>query len=701
MKNLIILPFLLVSFLGTTQSKELKEIDALLNSKVSSSNPGLFVGIVKDGEIIYENYKGLASLQHKVKIDANTRSNIASTAKQFTALMVLNLALEQKLSLEDDIREYLPKLYPNVQDTIKIRHLINHTSGIRDFYDLMSIQQDPWWRKEGLDNDDAIELLEKQLDLAFKPGSRYLYSNSGYTLLTKIIEVASGEDFHKYSKNFFTNLEMPNTEFLKNYMQVIPNQALPYSDWGDGVWQQYPMITNLYGDGFLFTSLKDQLVFEQAIQNAKTNNNVLLIQSQEPIPNSEVTTYGFGLELSDRMNYKSVHHSGGTGSYHSQVIRFTEENLSIFVMSNNSKLWSGGIANEIAQVLLPKKEIEASYDPRLNEVEKESLNSVSGQYLSPNEYLIRIELKDGKLSWRNANNNPLELVQEKSNVYRLSYNPKLKVGFYTDKLILFYPSGKANVFSKIPYEKATLADLESFVGDYYSEELDFDFKLTLEDGKLKVALSGWDKSKEVEILNKNELLVFDYILKVQRDQFNRVVGMLLTTNRVLNNRFVKKTNLKFQPKIETPDGSINVSTISSKDGKASDILLTKNYPNGNEIWYKQFGGNSYDKANSILATEDGYIIIGSTSSYGNGNYDMLVIKTDKKGHKTWQKTYGSFYNEYGYSAEITQSGYLLKGSVQQCENNTDINRKCATNVWFVEIDKEGNEVSNETLEVID
>ncbi|AGC76837.1 CubicO group peptidase (beta-lactamase class C family) [Nonlabens dokdonensis] len=702
MKKKLFFVILTIS-ISTYAQRTLKSIDSIVNSKLTEKEPGLFVGVVKDGAVIYENYKGLASLQHNVKVDVNSRSNIASTAKQFTALMILNLAFEQKLSLEDDLRKYLPKLYPNVKDKIKIRHLINHTSGVRDFYDLMSIQQEPWWRREGLDNNDAIDLLEKQEDLAFTPGSRYMYSNSGYTLLTRVIEVASGEDFHDYSEIFFKNLGMNNTIFLKNYMYVIPNQALPYSDWGDGVWQQYPMITNLYGDGFLFTTLKDQLIFEKAIQNAKLNNNRLLIESQKPIPNSEIKTYGYGLELEDRLNYKSVHHSGGTGSYHSQTIRFPDEKLTVFVMSNNSRLWSGAIADEIAKLFLPEKDAEIDYDKRLENISNNIATSeILGQYLSSGNYLIRIEENDGKLTWRNGNNNPIELKKEEQNLYSLSYDFKTKIGFYNEELILFYPSGKTTVYDKIPKENVTLTDLESYVGQYYSRELDVEFSINYINDRLSISLHGWDEAQDLEVLNRNELLVFDYILKLERDRFDRVTSILLTTNRVLNNKFIKKTNLIFQPKIETENGSINVTTIGSRNGDASDILLTKNYPNGNEIWFKQFGGNSYDKASSIIATKDGYLIIGSTSSYGKGNYDMFVIKTDKKGNKIWQNTYGDFYNEYGYSAEKTDKGYLIKGTIQNCTSNTDVfNRNCTTNVWFVSVDENGKELSSEVLEEIE
>jgi len=704
MKTTLLFLALFISSLCSAQENKIAKIDSIVNSKISEKDPALFVGIVKDGKIIYQKTKGLLSLQHQVKATKTSVSNIASTAKQFTALMILQLSIEEKLSLEDDIRKYLPTFYPNVKEKIKIRHLLNHTSGVRDFYDLMSIQQNPWWRREGLDNKDALELLEKQQDLSFEPGSRYMYSNSGYTILTKIIAVASGEDFHSYSKNFFENLGMKNTQFLKDYMYVIPNQALPYSDWGDDVWQQYPMITNLYGDGFLFTSLEDQMVFEMAVQNANHNNNRLLIESQKPIKNSKIKTYGFGVELEDRLNRESVHHSGGTGSYHSQMARYPEEKLTVFVMSNNSKLWSGAIADEITNVLLSSKKATNNYNKRINETNNlTSFSDVIGQYRSPGEYLIRIEEKDEKLFWRNGNNNPRELIQEDNNIYKMKSNPTLKVGFFKNELNLFYESGKIAVYEKIPFEKPTLADLESYAGEYFSTELAMSFTIELlSKNKLQISLDNWDEPVNLEVLNRNELLVYDYILKIQRDQFNRITEILLTTNRVLNNRFIKKTKLKFQPKIATENGSINVTTIGSRKGNSSQILLTKNYKNGNEIWSQQFGGKSYDKASSIINTKDGgYLIIGSTSSYGKGNYDMFVVKTDKNGKKIWQDTYGGFYNEYGYTAEKTDTGFLIKGTKQKCSSNSDVfNRKCTTNVWFVSIDENGKELSNQLLEEI-
>jgi hypothetical protein len=248
---------------------------------------------------------------------------------------------------------------------------------------------------------------------------------------------------------------------------------------------------------------------------------------------------------------------------------------------------------------------------------------------------------------------------------------------------------------------ASQTDLEAFVGKYVSNELDMSFELRLTpENKLKINFSNRDKERNVVALNRNELLSRNFILKVERDAFDRPANLRVSLGRALNTRFRKKSNLKFQPKISTENGSIQVSTIGSRNGDASDILLTANYPNGNEIWFERFGGSGWDKANSIIDTEDGYLIVGSTSSYGKGNYDMYVIKTDKRGKKQWQNTYGDFDNDYGYTAETTNTGYLIKGTRQKCSSKDVLNRTCTVNVWEVSIDKKGKLLSNKVLEEV-
>ncbi len=707
MKSLTFLTYLLFcTSLIQAQSLEvqLHKIDSIVNSKLQKDHPGLAVGIIKNGEIIYEQYRGLSNLQHQISFNKKTRSNIASTAKQFTALMILKLSMEDRLNLEDDIRVHLPSLYKNVEDKIRIRHLLNHTSGIRDYVELLDLEGDVWWKRFGLDNDDVMDLIEKQEDVAYQPGAIYSYSNTNYILLTKIIEKVSGQSFNEYSKAFFESLGMNETSFVEKYMAVIPNRANPYSDWGSGEWMEVPTVTKTNGEGFLFTTLKDQLLFEQKVQNADQENNLLLIKSQRAIPNSEIDTYGFGLELKDQLGRTSVYHSGGTYGFHAQADRYPDERLTIFAMSNNGNISTNLIAKEIAKVVLPKKDQIMQYDSKFTQIKSIDEVQALGQYDYPDkDKLVRIEKEDGKLFWKEGNYFNLELVNEKLNTYSFQNNPKLKVVFYKDKMVEYYPSGKTVVYSRNKNLPSSPQDQEDFVGIYQNSELDvrFELKLTDEDA-LILKFSSDERETNVQVFNRVQLLAGNnYYLEAKRDQFDRVVNILLSYGRAKNILFEKKTNLNFQPKIPTENGSIQVTTIGSKNGNSSNILLTKNHPDGNEIWSKQFGGNSYDKASSIIEVKDGYLIVGSTSSYGKGNYDILVIKTDLKGNKIWQSTFGDFYNEYGYSAEKTDTGYLIKGTIQNCLSNTDfLNKPCATNVWSISIDENGKEIKNEVLEEI-
>ncbi|KAB2807350.1 serine hydrolase domain-containing protein [Phaeocystidibacter luteus] len=674
-------------------------IDSIMQAEVAEDDPALFVGVVHDGEIVYERIRGFADLQHNVPAHETSRTNIASNAKQYTALMVLDLAQKGQLSLENDIRKYLPELYPNVADTIRIRHLLNHTSGVRDYCDMMGIQQNPWWRREGLDNRDVLEFHRKQSNLAFEPGSRYSYSNSGYVLLALIIEEVTGEEFHAYATQFFEDLGMTNTAFPKSYMRIIPNLALPYSNWGGADWLQYPMMTSTAGEGFLFTTLHDQLIYEQMIQKSYASNNELLIQSQQTIPNSEVNSYGYGLFLTDRFNRKCIHHAGSTGSYGAQFYRFPEENLSVVVLSNNGSVWTEGVANQVAELYLKDVELEINYADGMDTLSTEPLtSSFFAQYYSPSGRLMRIVEEEGRILWKNGNSNGIELNREDENLFHPYYDVNMKIGFAENGAVLFETDGTTTFYRKLSEQEARPTEYSRLVGIYESASLDVEFELLQEDGQLKLKMPKWDEAREVSVFNQHDLMIADYRMKIERDAFNRVVALTVSKGRALNNRFNKRTNLQFHPTAITDRGSISVTTIGAVDGSASNILLTENYPNGNEIWSKQYGGTSYDKAHSVFALEDGYLIVGSTSSYGVGNYDFFVIRTDKNGKLVWQNTYGREMNDYAYTAEITPSGYVIKGTTQDC--NDDV-FDCTTYVWEVNIDLDGNKLSSSRADAIE
>lgn len=508
-------------------------------------------------------------------------------------------------------------------------------------------------------------------------------------------------EFASYSERFFQKMGMNNTAFSDNYMAVIPGLASPYSDWGDGKWQQFPTLVNVHGDGALFMTLHDQLVYEKAVQNATKNDNKLLIKSQAPVPNATVTNYGFGLEFGQKVGFNAIHHGGGTGSYHSQRYRFPEEQLSVFVMSNNGNLWMDGIANEVAKTFLPEKERKRVYPTELASNPEFVNSDALGYYASADGYIICIEEANGKLQWRNATNNPYPLIQDEAGVYAFEINSRLKAIFTEDRVVYSVGSGIEEEYAKLPKSQLSSNELSQLTGKYFSDELDTGFELFLNDGKLMVAIEEVEGAAEVELVNANKLMVMDYFLTIERDGLDRVSAIRLSYERAVNVRFKKTTEFNTNSTIETDFGTINVSTVYAKNGNSSQVLVTANKPDGNEIWWKQYGGKSYDKASAIIDVEDGYLLVGSTSSFGEGNYDILVIKIDEKGKKVWQKTYGKVMNDYGYDLEVTKSGYIVKGTTQQCEDADKlVETACDTNVWLIQIDKSGNQLSEDVLEPI-
>lgn len=205
-----------VSVAAQLTDEQQDSLRAIATRDVPEDAPGIAVGVVLNGEIVLEVTAGYADLATKTPIGNESRFNIASNGKQFTALAVLLLEQDGKLSLEDDFRQYLPGLYPEITVPIRIRDLLSHTSGIRDVYDLWAMQGITWWETT-LSNVDVLDLLGSQRHLNFEPGTEYAYSNSNYILLTRVIEAVSGRDFVEFTNDMFEMLGMFDTSFVNNH----------------------------------------------------------------------------------------------------------------------------------------------------------------------------------------------------------------------------------------------------------------------------------------------------------------------------------------------------------------------------------------------------------------------------------------------------------------------------------------------------
>lgn len=543
------------------------QIQKWIAEKYNDTVPGIAIGVVKDGEVYFQGYAGMANLEHQVPVTDSTRFNIASVAKQFTALCVLQLILEDKLSLDDDLRNFLPNFYSEYPDPIQIRHLLAHSSGIRDLYDLLSLEGRPWWARVGYDMGDAMEVLAAQKSLNDIPGTNYRYSNSGYLLLTQIVEQVSGQTFPEYSANLFDRLGMYNTRFQTNYMTVIPNKALPYNDWGDGIWKQYPMVVELYGDGFLFTTLRDQLHFEQLLQTRAGDFEGLLVESQKEIPGSAINSYGFGLELNSWEGYEVIEHEGATGSYGAHTLRIPELDLSVVVMKSNGSYRARALARDLAKMFMPQatgisaRESAAKDNKALENLSTTSLKESLVSRL-PALYLleegltfIRISRKAGELYREIEGRDPVRLIPiSKKPIRNKDKDGKAieELAFVYEtvpdlKMVFILEEGQVSGFelrqegsgprpAKRLEPTGTQALSAMQLGYYYNDELGISFELSKKKTNALV-LTFEGKTRSLEQKAKGLWESGDFILRTACDSPEACSRLLLDSGRMRNIEF--------------------------------------------------------------------------------------------------------------------------------------------------------------------
>ena len=545
--NFLIGVLLLITFNLVAQKRTAIDQDVvtkILRQYASNDAPGMAVGIVQDGAVAYEYYFGQANMDYQIEIDRKTRFNVASNTKQFTAICILQLAQAGKLKLTDDIRDYIPELLPNIHQKITIGHLINHTSGIRDVYVLWALTGKSWW-KMFVYNDDALDLLKQQRDLNFKPGTDFMYSNSGYLILAEIIKKVTGTEFDAYSKAFFKSLDMNSTSYLSNYSDVIPHKARPYGH-DNGAWKEYPFITSVHGDGALFTTLEDQMQWEIVLQknNGSYLPQELINQSQQPVANMDEKTYGFGLNLLD--NYKGtklLHHDGATGAYKATFWRFPEYKTSIIVMANNGNIPTDFVAMNIAKTILPlKEEVAEKYPAGPQKIEKKiDRSEILGVYQGTDEAGVIIKIKtENDLLYREiyrSNDRPLE--QEQGGLYRYGDAHELKMAFEKDKegvtgFTIYLSTQVPVTYKKLPPFQVDNAYVKGVTATFFNDETETTIQIEHKEGDV-FSITKNGRARNAKLVCKDYFRMNSYKIWLIRNPQNVVSGLRIDNqDRIAN-----------------------------------------------------------------------------------------------------------------------------------------------------------------------
>ncbi len=384
-------------------------VDEVFADLAKPGSPGCALGVYRDGKIIYAKGYGLANLEENIPITPASVFDIGSTSKQFTAASILLLEKQGKLSVNDDVRKYVPEL-PDYGQKITILHLLNHTSGLRDYLTLMELA--------GINTDsvttdeDALALITRQKALNFVPGSDWLYSNTGFFLLSVIVKRVSGRTLREFAaENIFSPLSMTHTQYRDDHTSVVPSRAMAYDpkESADG----YVLSVSYFeqtGDGAVHTSVEDMQKWDENFYSAQIGGKEFLaeIQEQGRLNSGKVLDYAKGLFIEDYRGLHTVSHGGAWGGYRAELLRFPEQHFSVACLCNLGNAAPSKRAHQVADIYLAsslkpkqekKKEGEESRKKKDSiKLTEEQLQAYTGDYWSEElGVAYRLGVADGKL----------------------------------------------------------------------------------------------------------------------------------------------------------------------------------------------------------------------------------------------------------------------------------------------------------------
>lgn len=359
MRRALTLPLALVAApapLAGQQPVVSREVAARIDSVFApwngTASPGCALGVARDGKLIYERGYGMANLETGQAITPSSIFHVASISKQFAAAAVALLADRGRLSLEDDIRIHVPEI-PAYQAPITIRQLMQHTSGLRDQWALLRLAG---WRGEDLiTEDDVMWVVPKQRALNFTPGSEFLYSNTGYTLLAVIVKRVTGLSLREFAdREFFQPLGMRHTHFHDDHGMVVPGRTSAYVRGPDGAWRVSIPDFDTYGATSLFTTVGDLLTWQRNFTTALVLSPGVLAEMQQTprLPDGTESSYGLGVAMGTHRGLRTVGHSGADHGYRADVVRFTDHDLSVAAFCNLGPINPSQLTRRVGEILL-------------------------------------------------------------------------------------------------------------------------------------------------------------------------------------------------------------------------------------------------------------------------------------------------------------------------------------------------------------
>jgi CubicO group peptidase (beta-lactamase class C family) len=528
--------------------------DQLLSAYDGEGSPGAVVSVFKDGETLFSRAYGMANLSYGIPFEVDTRSNIGSTSKQFTAFAVMLLAERGKLSLDDDVREHIPEL-PDLGETVTVRHLLTHTSGYREFLNLLSMTGRRLDHGDFIDREELISIVQRQPALQNAPGAEWNYNNTAFGLAAVIVERISDMTFPEFmAENVFGPIGMTRTMVRPSPEHIVEGKAEGYTPGDDGTYRVIGDLGGAIGAGGIYTTVGDLQKWVENFSSAEVGSKQIFEQMMTSyvLTNGDSTGYGFGLRIGEQRGLTRVQHGGADVAHRSMLAYYPEIGAGITTQSNHAS-FDGSIAFRLAEAffgdyMAPEESAadneESVFDP--STYDAEAFDEFVGRYAldaNPN-FIVTFSREGDTLYTQATGQSRLEIVPTSDSTFALIV-VEASVTFHrnadgeVDALTLH--QGGENRATRLADDAEeewapTVEDLGAFVGRYFSQEVETFYTVTLEEDRLVL------QQRRMNDRNLNPGAVDTFAgggmeVSFERDRNGQVIGFYMSNTRTRGVRF--------------------------------------------------------------------------------------------------------------------------------------------------------------------